>query len=187
MKKFSAGLLFFFFVGIGFSAEPVIEFRGVMVGDGATKLSLVDKTSDTTRWVEIGQVFMGYTIKGYDVATETATLTRVGKDYRIRLNTAKILEAPSEPLAAPAPAPKTPEQISRAVLNNLRQIAAAADQYMLENGKPVGQIADLVGPSKYIKRLISVDGEDYARISPGDNKHPLSITTQSGVSVSYTP
>ncbi len=52
----------------------------------------------------------------------------------------------------------------KTVLNNLRQLAAAADQYYLENGVSTATYDDLVGPNKYIRHLQSVDGEDYRTV-----------------------
>jgi type IV pilus assembly protein PilA len=53
----------------------------------------------------------------------------------------------------------------KAVLNNLRQLAAAADQFYLENNKTAATYDDLVGPDKYIRRINPVAGEDYRTIT----------------------
>lgn len=49
----------------------------------------------------------------------------------------------------------------KAVLNNAKQLAAAADQYMMETGKSWVIIDVLVGPTTYIKSLDTVAGETY--------------------------
>ena len=49
----------------------------------------------------------------------------------------------------------------KAVLNNARQLSAAADQYFLENGVSTVTLTDLVGPTLYIKALNSVANESY--------------------------
>lgn len=49
----------------------------------------------------------------------------------------------------------------KAVLNNARQLSAAADQYFLENGVSSVTISDLIGPTTYIKALNSVASETY--------------------------
>ncbi len=49
----------------------------------------------------------------------------------------------------------------KTVLNNLRQLSAASEQYFLETGKTVCTYRDLVGPDKYIRELRPVMGEDY--------------------------
>ena len=49
----------------------------------------------------------------------------------------------------------------KAVLNNMRQLGAAADQYFLENGTSTAGIASLVGSSAYIKALNTVANEAY--------------------------
>ena len=49
----------------------------------------------------------------------------------------------------------------KAVLNNMRQLGAAADQYFLENGTSTAAIADLIGSSAYVKALNTVANEAY--------------------------
>src|SRR3954465_13192477 len=49
----------------------------------------------------------------------------------------------------------------KAVLNNARQLSSAADQYFLENGVSSVAIANLVGPTSYVKSLNLVAAETY--------------------------
>ena len=49
----------------------------------------------------------------------------------------------------------------KAVLNNVRQLSAAADQYYLENGVSTVAQASLVGPTAYVKALNTAAGETY--------------------------
>jgi type IV pilus assembly protein PilA len=49
----------------------------------------------------------------------------------------------------------------KAVLNNMRQLGAAADQYFLENGTSTCAVTDLVGSSAYVKALNTVANESY--------------------------
>jgi type IV pilus assembly protein PilA len=49
----------------------------------------------------------------------------------------------------------------KAVLNNARQLAAAADQYFLENGVSSVSQGNLVGASNYVKALNLVANETY--------------------------
>lgn len=58
----------------------------------------------------------------------------------------------------------------KAVLNNLRQLGSAADQYFLEKGVSTVASSSLVGtdPSHYIKAIQTVAGETYdATITQG--------------------
>ncbi|MEO7413158.1 MAG: LysM domain-containing protein [Opitutaceae bacterium] len=164
------------------AAEPALELRGVLEGVGNTKLSLVDRTNDTTRWVDVGQSFAGFAVKAYDPATETATLQKDGKEIRLRINSAKIAEAPIAPLVSTGPISLT---AARAIFNNLRQISAAADQYYLERGGNTTTVAELVGPTKYIKQLKPEAGEDYSALKLVGGKDLLSVTTASGETVTY--
>eukprot|EP01035_Chromulina_nebulosa_P045483 gene45483-61626_t len=49
----------------------------------------------------------------------------------------------------------------KAVLNNARQLAAAADQYFLENGVSTVSQGSLVGATNYVKALNLVANEAY--------------------------
>ena len=49
----------------------------------------------------------------------------------------------------------------KAVLNNARQLAAAADQYFLENGVSSVSQGSLVGSTNYVKSLNLVASESY--------------------------
>src|ERR1044072_2996801 len=50
---------------------------------------------------------------------------------------------------------------NKAVLNNARQLGAAADQYFLERGTSTASITALVGSQAYIKSLSTVANETY--------------------------
>jgi type IV pilus assembly protein PilA len=49
----------------------------------------------------------------------------------------------------------------KAVLNNARQLSAAADQYFLENGVSTAAQSSLVGAANYVKSLNLVANETY--------------------------
>ena len=49
----------------------------------------------------------------------------------------------------------------KAIINNLRQIVSAADQYYLEKGVTTVTTALLVGPTLYIKSIATVAKESY--------------------------
>ena len=49
----------------------------------------------------------------------------------------------------------------KTVLNNVRQLGAAADQYFLENGVSTAALTSLVGSSAYVKALNTVANETY--------------------------
>lgn len=74
----------------------------------------------------------------------------------------------------------------KAVLNNLRQLSAAADQYYLENGKSEATLEDLVGPDKFVKVLRPVAGEDYSTLVFRQGE-PLSVRLSNGRVVNYGP
>ena len=49
----------------------------------------------------------------------------------------------------------------KAVLNNARQLAAAADQYFLENGVTTAASISLIGATNYVKAVNTVARETY--------------------------
>src|ERR1700682_5712983 len=49
----------------------------------------------------------------------------------------------------------------KTVLNNARQLSAAADQYYLENGVSTAASSNLVGSAAYVKVINTVAGESY--------------------------
>lgn len=49
----------------------------------------------------------------------------------------------------------------KAVLNNARQLAGAADQYMMEYGVSYAGLTNLVGPANYVKEVNTVANETY--------------------------
>jgi type IV pilus assembly protein PilA len=74
----------------------------------------------------------------------------------------------------------------KAVFNNARQLAAAADQYYLENGGNFAASSSLVGASNYVKLLNTVASETY----PDNYTQGITITI-TGVgglrTITYTP
>ena len=76
----------------------------------------------------------------------------------------------------------------KAVLNNARQLAAAADQYFLEKGVSTVAVTDLVGTetTKYIKALHTVGGETYPTNCTQNT--PITVTGVGGArTVTYSP
>lgn len=76
------------------------------------------------------------------------------------------------------------ESEETAVINNLRQIAAAADQYFLEEGKTSVTIEELVGPDKYILELTPVAGESYEGMIITVEMEEISVILESGQVIS---
>ena len=74
----------------------------------------------------------------------------------------------------------------KAVLNNARQLSAAADQYYLENGVSAVASSNLVGSDKYVKAINTTAGETY----PDNYTQGITITI-TGVAgartVTYAP
>jgi type IV pilus assembly protein PilA len=74
----------------------------------------------------------------------------------------------------------------KAVMNNARQIAAAADQYFLESGASYADLGSLVGPTAYLRTLNTVSNEIY----PSGYTQGITITIAgvAGVrTITYSP
>jgi type IV pilus assembly protein PilA len=69
----------------------------------------------------------------------------------------------------------------KAVLNNARQLASAADQYMMEKGVAFVSIGDLVGATNYVKIINPAANETY----PDSYTQGITITV-SGVAGART-
>lgn len=67
----------------------------------------------------------------------------------------------------------------KAITNNLRQYASAAQQYMLEYGAAQATYGDLVGEGLYISTLETVAGESYD-ITVSIDATQLSVTKTGG-------
>ncbi|ADE55243.1 hypothetical protein [Coraliomargarita akajimensis] len=69
----------------------------------------------------------------------------------------------------------------KAIINNLRQIASAADQYMLENGVTEVRYEQLIDPDNaYIPSLESVAGETYEGMIIKEDRESLSVELPDG-------
>lgn len=163
-------------VGRLFAAEAGIEFAGVLGAGKDTRVALTNKANGSTQWVPVGGTYAGYTIVSYEPATDVLLVKKDNQEFRLALRSARVARG----------AAKAPPALERAVLNNLRQLAAAADQFYLENGKTSATYDDLVGATKYVKVLNPVDGENYRSIQFSQGT-TLVVTTASGYAISYAP
>lgn len=112
---------------------------------------------------------------------------------RLRTEDTTVAAARPLPTAIPGvvlrPSHATPELTraaqQRALLNNLRTISGAIDQFFLEQGRSPMSLDELLGPApKIIRSLTPVDGEDYTRLALLQGQ-PLTITTARGVTVTF--
>jgi hypothetical protein len=157
-------------------AEIGIEFTGYVRDEKGLALALRNPASGYSKWVAVGQEFEAYAVLRLDEKTDILTVKKGGAEFQLPLIRSKVKQADAEP---------TPE-IKKQVLNNLRQLAAAADQFYLENGVSRASYDDLVGMTKYVKRVNPVDGEDYRGIQFEQGK-VIQTRTSQGYVISYRP
>lgn len=73
-------------------------------------------------------------------------------------------------------------QKQKAIVDNLRLLSAARDQFVLEQGRPP-RFDEVFGPDKFIRALPPADGENYAAL---DLANPtLTIVSPTGIAGSY--
>ncbi len=72
----------------------------------------------------------------------------------------------------------------KAIINNLRQVSAAGQQYILENGVPKAPFEVING--EYFSEIVPVAGEDYTGLVVEEEGGTLSVTTADGKTVTYT-
>jgi type IV pilus assembly protein PilA len=72
----------------------------------------------------------------------------------------------------------------KTVLNNLRMLDAAADQFYLETGQTTATYDQLVGPSRVVKQVTVVAGEDYRSLIFRQGL-PLRVRLSDGRMISY--
>lgn len=85
-------------------------------------------------------------------------------------------------MAIPAFSKVRASSLEKTILNNLRQLDAAAQQHMLESGKDVAYYNELVGygRDRYIRELKPVAGEDYTKLVIRQDDTEISVTTAAG-------
>jgi len=75
--------------------------------------------------------------------------------------------------------------VENMILNNLRQLDAAAEQFFLENSVKTVKLDQLVGADKLIKKLTPVDGEDYGKLDLTQGVTPWKVVGASGITVTF--
>jgi type IV pilus assembly protein PilA len=81
-------------------------------------------------------------------------------------------------MAIPAFQRVTNASQDKAVLNNARQLGAAADQYFLQSGISTVSLSELLGPTSYIKALNTVAGESYPTVYT--QATPITVSSVAG-------
>jgi type IV pilus assembly protein PilA len=74
----------------------------------------------------------------------------------------------------------------KAVINNARQLSAAADQYYLESGATTAARAMLIGATNYVKSLNTVANESYPTVFQSGT--PITVSGVGGLrTITYVP
>lgn len=167
-------------------ASACVAFgAGLYVSSLRTASEPVRSASTATRLEQ--DAFAKLRSDNQQLQAEVSRLTgELGRLVEENTRLSALAKAPAATVSNASTSTMSPAEIQQAVLNNLRQVAAARDQYVLENGRPPGSITDLVGTNSYIRRLRSVAGESYANIST-DRRSPLTVTTSDGLVITYDP
>lgn len=73
----------------------------------------------------------------------------------------------------------------KAILNNLRMLDSAAEQYFLETGRSQVDVSELIGPGRYIRQLEPLAGESYPEILT-DDRTEITATLPDGREVTLS-
>ena len=164
-------------VSSGYSApgaEPQFQFSGYMIEGGRARFALKDRKAGESSWLELGQQFQGYLLRSFSKETDTLFLRKNGAEFELRLSTARV----------DSQVPMLSAENEEKIFQNLRILAAAADQYFVERKVVVSSYEDLVGPEKYVKgELVPIAGEIYRSINFASEK--MEVVTATGHKVSY--
>ena len=175
----SLALLMFCLVWPLRAEEPPISFIGVGKQGEAVQVAVKSNASNRTSWLKLGQTFEGYTLQRLESSDAVLVVAKGRVESRLPLVEAKVKQgAAAEP----------PPEVKRQILNNLRMLSSAADQFFLEHGVTRTTYDDLVGtdPKKYIKQIVPAAGEDYRTIEFAQG-NPLTVRTPQGYVMSYEP
>lgn len=178
MRFLIAGLIAGWLTLAVHAADLDIEFVGVVVTGPNIRVALV-RRGDAPQWVSIGQRFGEFAVESYGASPDVVILSKDGQQFRLVLKEAKVVPGVIEP---------SPE-IKKAILSNLRQLGAWADQYYLENGKMTATLAEIIRTNPKVMQMMSLEplaGEDYSQIKFEQGK-PISVTTSGGFTISHKP
>lgn len=111
-----------------------------------------------------------------------------GGTLEVTTASGETVSYPYSSLSSPRKSPPTLNKIreqsrEKAIQNNLRQIAAAGQQYILEEGVPEANYDKLEGI--YFKAIKPIAGENYTDLVVHDHGGTLEVTTDDGKTVSY--
>jgi type IV pilus assembly protein PilA len=87
-------------------------------------------------------------------------------------------------MAVPAFNKVREEARRKAIINNLRQVASAGQQYILENGVTDVKYKDLEGV--YFNTIDPVAGESYKNLTVKETGGTLDVRTKGGMKVEYS-
>jgi len=149
---------------------------GVLGSGPEARVALRSPSAGRASWVYVGGTFEGFIVRSYDAASDMVVVAKGGAQFRVRMADSRV-----QPGKSDLPAPQR-----RRILDNLRRLGAAADQFYLENGVTRATYDQLVGPEKYLHQIVPVDGEDYRTIDFEQGKL-FEVHTIHGLTITYDP
>lgn len=208
MKKPLLILITFLAGSIGLSASDVIRINStstptpsidpayevvsiVAIGNKKPKVGII-RIEDKRRYnVSIGDELDAYTVEGIKTLgkEQFVIVTKDGSKRLIALkrpadspfNDGPLFESYSKQLIDTNG--RLTEKGKKAITNNLRQVASAGQQYILEEGASEVNYKKLVGD--YFKGITPIAGEDYTKLTVSENGGKLNMPTLFGDVVIY--
>ncbi|MEM1221894.1 MAG: AAA family ATPase [Verrucomicrobiota bacterium] len=180
-------------VGASFVLLFFTSLRQAIVGDEGVSDTLTQlRLSTSLGYIGLfasGCIAIGIWVKGMRASLRFSRNTFYGRLYRwklwLNLSTLSVPAVALVFLLGSAFSSVRDASKERAILNNLRQLASASDQYFLEEGLLFTTYDALVGDDLYIRSLDPVAGEAYEYILLSTHQERLATITKKGKVIAY--
>lgn len=167
----------------GFFMSKITVIVAGIVAAGALVLLLQQSRRAILAEAELADLASEHARLNARLRDEQQRATRAVQDLAALQREIDGLKAqPSTIVTAPAATAQVVIEQQKAILTNLRKITAAADQFVVQYRRLPASLDEIVGPTKFIKELQPVDGEDYAAV-PLVPWLPQMVTTASGLTI----
>lgn len=156
--------------------RSTLAFEGVMATGSDMAFALSVPGERAVRWLRLGETFAAHRLEAFDAPAETLVLRRDGREVRLALKSARIVDGVDDTV-------RQARAAQARVRENLRYLAVAAEHFFAATGRERAGFADLVGPEKAIEVLRAVAGEDYAGLEVRRGAARLALALPDGGNV----
>jgi len=163
----------------GFDPQQILEMIG-QIPEIQSYLPVIEKAIDLV----VGD-FLSPNASALYLKGDSLIVEQYG-DYSYKQALGMVPAGLTAAMAIPAFQKVRQSSQEKAVMNNLRQLAAAAQMHMLEEGVQTAAYSDIVGPEKFIPAMEPVAGESYEGLVVTADTTEISVTLSDGRTVTYS-